>query len=238
MVAIKKVEEFTGKNISPAEEVFLKIDDLYNEAKNWADGADIENEQQHDAAKAVYDALHDAGKKADELRKDEKKPLDDEIKVIQDRFNPYIQPKKGKVDLGKSALGTVLTKWRQKVEAEKKAAAEKAAREADEKRRAAESAMQTSAGNLEAREEAEAMLAEAKQADKDAARANKAAAAGNGLRTSYAPRLTNLRDAVSHYWGSNPGAFETLVCELAVKDVRAGKHSIPGFVVEEEKKAI
>jgi hypothetical protein len=234
-------KEFTGKNISPAEEIFLKIDELYEEAKNWADGAEIENEEQHDAVEKIHKALHEAGKKAEELRVAEKQPLDEEIQKIQDKFNPYLQDtkaKKGKVVRGKAELKEVLAKWRQKVEAEKRAAAEKAAREAEEKRLAAEAAMQTSKGNLEAREEAEALLAEAKTAEKSASKTARQANEGLGLRTTYEPVLKDINAAVRHYWKMNPDAFRDLVCDLAAKDVRAGKRDIPGFTVETIKKAI
>ena len=226
------------RNMSPVDDVFFEIDALYEEAKNWADGAEIENGEQHDAAKAVHDAIHEAGKKADEFRVKEKKPLDDQIKVIQDRYNPYIQKDKGKVDKAKAALKPVLAQWRAKVEAEKRAAAEQAAKEAEEKRLAAEAAMQTSTGNLKAREQAEELLSDAKSAAKDARKAGKAATAGIGLRTYYEPHLTDLRAAVGHYWSKDPQAFKDLIQKLAEADIRAGCRKIPGFEIKETKRAV
>lgn len=226
------------RNMTPFDEVVHEIETLFEEAKNWADGSDIENEEQHDAAKKVYDDLHEAGKKADALRVEEKRPLDEQVNAIQARFNPYIQPKKGKVDIGKSALNDVLAKWRKKIADEKAAKAVEAQRIADEERRKAEEAIRSSAGNLEAREAAEAQLELAKDAETFAKRADKQASTGLGLRTVWAAKLTSPRDAVAHYWKINPEAFLDLIQELADKDVRAGKREIPGFEIISEKKAI
>lgn len=238
MNAMDKQEDFTGKNISPVDEVFIEIDDLYQEAKNWADGAEIVDEKQHDAAKKVHDDLHKAGQKAEELRIKEKKPLDDQINAIQERFNPYTQAKKGKVDRGKTALKEVMAKWRQKEEARKRAEAEKARLEAEEKRREAEAAMQTSSGNIEAREEAEQLLKDAKASEKFAKRVNRQATTGTGLRTEYAPVLVDAREAARHYWATQPEVFSKLIQELAEKDVRNGFRAIPGFRIDAIKKAV
>src|SRR5690554_4940301 len=82
----------------PVDEALELIDSLYDEAKHWADGEPITSEEMHDAITKLYDSLHEAGKTADALRVEAKKPLDEQIKAIQDRFNPFIQPKKGKID--------------------------------------------------------------------------------------------------------------------------------------------
>lgn len=226
------------RNMTPFDEVVLEIDTLYDEAKNWADGSDIENDEQHEAAKALYDALHEAGKKADALRVEEKKPLDDAVKAIQDRFNPYIQPKKGKVDLGKSALNDVLAKWRKKVAEEKAAKAAEAARIAEEERQKAIEAMRASAGDLEAREAAEAQLETAKEAEAFAKRENKRATTGLGLRTVWVTEMIDPRAAVAAMWKQNPQAFVDLAQELAERAVRNGAREIPGFEITEQKKAI
>lgn len=229
------------RNMSPFDEVSLDIESLYDEAKNWADGTPIENEDQHKAVSDLYDALHAAGKRADELRIAEVAPLDDAKAAIQERFRPLIgdtKKGKGKVVLGKAALNAVLAAWREKVAEEKAAAAEKARREAEEERRKAEEAMRASAGNLEARERAEEQAALAKDAERFAARQERAASTGNGLRGVWTAELTDLNAAVRHYWEVSPAPFEALVAELAAQDVRSGKREIPGFTITESKRAI
>ncbi|MCA1298003.1 hypothetical protein [Stappia indica] len=226
------------RNITPFDEIVLKIDELYDEAKNWADGEPIQNQQQHDAVEKIRDAIHEAGKKADEMRKEEKRPLDEQVKAIQDRYNPLIQPKKGKVDRAKSALGDVLAVWRDKLADEARAKAEAARIEAEEKRRAAEEAMRSSAGDLEAREEAEEILSAAKNAEKQAKRADKAATTGTGLRTYYRAEIEDLTAVLRHYWPIRRAELEEFALGLANADVRAGKRDIPGVRVIEEKRAV
>lgn len=226
-----------GNNRPPHEIVFEEIEDLFSEAKNWCDGDPITSEEQHDAVTKLYDGLHDAGKRADELRKDEKKPLDDEIKAIQDRYNPYIQPKKGKVDLGKDALGKMLAAWRAAVAKKKEEEARKAREEADAKIAAATAAIRESSGNLAEREVAEQLLTEAKQADRFAKRQDKAATTGTGLRSVWVATLQDADAALDWAYGRDPVRFKELVQQMANEAVRTGARSVPGFVVSEEKRA-
>ena len=230
-----------GGNMSPFDAITLKIDELYAEAKNWADGEPIASEEVAAAATAVFNALHDAGKEAESLRVEEVKPLDDAKAAIQAKFHPLIgdtKAGKGKVVLGKSALSDVLTAWRAEVKRQKDAAALKARLEAEEEARKAAEAMKATSGDLEARERAEEQLALAKDAERYATRLEKKAETGNGLRTVWVPELTDLNAAIKHYWASQRDRFAALVTELAAEDVRAGKRTIPGFTVTETKKAI
>ncbi len=226
------------RNISPFEEICLEIDDLYHEAKNWADGENIVNQDQHDAVEKIYKALHEAGKKADALRVEEKKPLDDQVNAIQARYNPYIQPKKGKVDVGKDALNALLAIWRKKIADEKARAAEEARKEALAREEAARKAMQASRGNLEAREEAEKMVEESRKALASAKKLEKQATVGTGLRTTWSATMVDERAAIAHYWSTHKQDFIDLAQSLADADVRRGVRSIEGFKITEEKKAI
>lgn len=230
-----------GGNLGEFDKIVLEIETLYDEARNWADGEPITNQDIADAVTTVYDALHEAGKKAEALRVTEVKPLDDAKAAIQVRFHPLIgdtKSGKGKVVLGKAALNVVLTAWRTEVAKAKKAAALKARIEAEEERRKAEEAIRASAGDLDACERAEEQLALAQDADAFASRREKEATTGLGLRITYHPVLTDLNVAIKHFWTSHRYDFEALVCHLAVKDVRAGKRTIPGFDVIEERKAM
>lgn len=226
-----------GNNRPAHELLFDEIQDLYDEAKNWCDGEPITNEAMHDAVTKLYDGIHDAGKRADELRKDEKKPLDDEIKAIQDRFNPYIQPKKGKVDLAKDALGKMLAAWRAAVAKKKEDEARKAREEADKKAAEAQAAIRASAGKLAEREAAEELLKEAKKADRFANRQDKAATTGTGLRSVWVAELVDAELALDWAYGRDPVRFKELVQQMANEAVRTGARSVPGFVVTEEKRA-
>lgn len=225
-----------GHNQPPAYMlVFKEIDDLFMEAKNFADGEPIADEAMHDTISGLRDKIHEAGKRADELRVEEKRPLDEQVDAIQKRYNPYIQPKKGKVDLAKAALGDLLAAWRKRVADEKAAAAARKAAEAEAARREAEAAIRASSGNLEARIDAEELLAHAKDIAKDARRADKAATTGTGLRTVWRAELVDEAAALDWAYGRAPDEFRALVQGMADAVVRAGMRSVPGFLVFSEK---
>lgn len=218
----------------PYVAIFQEIDDLYDEAKNLADGEEIDSAALADMVTGIHDKLHALGKKADELRVEEKRPLDEAVAAIQSKFNPYIQPKKGKVDLAKSALGTLLAAWRKKLADEKAAEAAAAAAKAEEARRTAQEAIRASAGNLAEREAAEETLKEAKALERQASRANKAATTGTGLRKVYSAEIADEEKAMDWAYNHAPGEFVALALSLANEQVRAGARSVPGFVVKED----
>lgn len=229
---------FDGKNSTPFAEITDEIQNLYDEAKNWADGSPIETQAQCDALDVLDKALFDAGKRLDALRVEEKRPLDEQIDAIQGRYNPFVQPKKGKVDLARSSLNPLRAAFKDAERRRKEAIAEQARLEADEAAAKAQEAMRASAGNLEAREQAEKVLHDAKLAEQDARRTQKAATTGLGLRTSYRPVMTDGVKAAEHYWNLRQADFKEVLLEFAVQDVRRGVRIIPGFDVIEEKTAV
>lgn len=226
------------RNMTPFDEVVLEIDDLYAEAANWADGKPIENQDQCDALDVLDKALLDAGKRLDALRVEEKRPLDEQVQAIQDRYNPYVQPKKGRVDVARSCLNPLRAAWKDAERIRKEAAAAKAREEAEVERVKAEEAIRASAGNLVAREAAEEQLTLAKEAETFAVRQERKATTGLGLRTSYDVTVADLNEAVKHFWKTNRESFETLVHSLAAEDVRRGSRSIPGITITEIRKAV
>ncbi|WP_312405265.1 hypothetical protein [Rhizobium sp.] len=224
-------------NQPPYIAIFTEIDDLYDEAKNWADGEAISSQEMHDQIERLYDGLHEAGKRADALRVEEKKPLDDQVAAVQSRYNPYIQPKRGKVDLAKSTLGALLAPWRKKVADEKAAEAAAKAAEAAAAKEAAEAAIRSSSGNLGAREYAEELLADAKKLERGAKLADKAATTGTGLRSVWNVNITDEEKALEWAYLLAPGEFMALALSLAEEKVRGGVRSIEGFSIVEDKVA-
>jgi hypothetical protein len=230
-----------GGNMSAFDMIVAEIDDLYAEVDNWADGTDIETDEQDEALDVLDKRLLKAGQAADELREAEKKPLDDAVKAIQAKYHPLIgdtKAGKGRVPLARAALAPIRTRYKTKKAAEKAAAAAKARADAEAERAKAEEAIRASAGNLAAREVAEELLATAKEADKFANRQEKRATTGLGLRTSYAVAVDNLNDAIKHYRSEDKREFETLVLTLAQRDAARGIRAIPGIAVTEIKKAL
>lgn len=232
-----------GHNQPPATPFDLikqEIEDLFDEAKNFCDGEAIADEATAAAITELHDRIHAAGSKADKLRVEEKTPLDDAVKAIQAKYAPLISDTKsirGKVVLGKEACQTLLTPWRTRIAAEKAAEAARIAEEAAEARRKADAAIQSSSGNLAAREEAEAVLAEAKRLERGAKRADKAASTGTGLRTVWDVVLVDEEAALDWAYGRAAAEFRALAQRNAEELVRSGARSVPGFRVEERKVA-
>lgn len=224
-------------NQPPEVAIFAEIDDLYDEARNWADGEPITSQEMADAITALREGIHEAGKRADALRVEEKKPHDDAAKAVQDKYNPYVQPKKGRVDMAKSALDALLTPWRTRVAAEKAAKAARIAAEAEAARAAAQAAMQASAGNLAEREAAEELLADAKALERGAKKADKAATTGLGLRTVWFAELVDEEAAMDWLWARAKDEVLAVAQRNADELVRSGVRQVPGFVVREEKRA-
>lgn len=217
--------------------IFQQIDDLFGEATNFADGEPIDSDELAIAMTELYDKLHALGRQADELRVEEKRPLDEKVNEIQSRYNKYIQPKKGKVDLAKSALGTLLAAWRSKKASAAKAEADRIAAEAAEATRIATEAIRASSGNLAARAEAEELLAGAKKLEKTAARTFKAATTGTGLRSTWVASIADEEAALEWAYTLAPGEFMALALSMAQEKVRSGTRTLPGFAIVEEKTA-
>ena len=226
-----------GANMSPAEIIFGEIDAFYDEAGNWADGSDIENDEQLEAVDTLDKALLKAGQEADRLRIEAKKPHDDAAQAVQDTFNPYVQKGKGKVDMARAALNVPRTKYKAAKAAEAAAIAAKARAEFEEQQRIAREAMQASSGNLEAREQAEQQQTAAKAAEKIMKKAEKAATTGTGLRTYWDTAVTDPRALAAHYWKTRSADVDAFFLSLAKSDVHNGARSLPGCAITEQKKA-
>lgn len=227
-------------NQSPFDALVEELNDLYEEAKNFCDGQPIDSDAMADAITELHDRIHECGKRAEELRVAEKKPLDDKIAEIQTKFHPLIgntKAGKGKVVLGKDACQSLLTPWRNAKRLAAEAEAARIAAEAETARQAANAAMQSSSGNLAAREEAEAALADAKRLEKQAGRATKAATTGTGLRTVWVADIVDEEAALEWCWARAKDEFLAVVQRNADECVRGGLRAVPGFVVREEKVA-
>lgn len=231
---------------SPYEAIKAHLDDLLTEARNWADGAGVENQEQADEISRLIEELRQGAQAADNARLEEKAPFDKIIDEIQERYNAYIGGLKskvknpGKVVTAIDALKATLKPYLDRLEAEKRAkeaearkAAEEAAAKAAEAMRAAE------ATDLAAREEAEELVNAAKRAEAEANRAanDKAHASGGsramGLRRTYTAVMTDRKAALVHYITTQPESVTAYLQGLADADVRRGLRQIPGFDVVE-----
>lgn len=231
---------------TPFDAVKAHVDDLMVEARNWCDGASIENQAQADEVSCLLEEVRKAHKAADEARQVENKPFDDGKAAVQAKYAPLIadtKTQKGVLVTALAALKATLAPWLQKLEEEKRQAALAAQREAEEAaRKAAQAMQQARASDISGQEAAQAAIAEAEEAAKAAARAakDKAHATGGsravGLRSYWRADVSDLKEACRHYWTTNPDAFLPLIQQLADIDVRSGKRQIPGVTVTEERR--
>ena len=233
---------------SPFEAIKVHIDDLVTEARNWADGQPVESEAQATEVSRLMEQLREAAKAADEARIAENKPFDDGKAEVQARYNPLIadtKTVKGKVPLAIDALKKALAPWLLKLDAEKRAREEEARKVAEAKAEAARKAIAEVRGSdLQSREDAEALVIEARKAElaAHAAANDKAQAKGGaratGLRSYFRAELTDRMAALKHFCITKPERMTEFLRELAAEDVREGKRQIPGFDVIEEKRVV
>lgn len=230
---------------SPFEEIKQTIDDLYLEAKNFADGEPITTKGQAEAVSALIDGLRKAATKADDARKTENKPFDEGKAVVQEKYNRLIGKTKavtGKAPLAIELCEEALKPWLLKLEAaqaeRERIAAEQAAQAALE----AQEALAKRTDSLEDAEKAEAAILHAKAAGAShkAATKTRANVKGGeravGLTKTYTPVMTDGVEAARHYWKTDRTTVEAFFLGLAEKDVRAGKRAIPGFEINEGRK--
>lgn len=230
-------------NATPFDLIAESIDDALLEARNWCDGEAAETQEQVDEIARIIDDLNANAKALEAERVKEKKPLDDQIQKIQDRYNVYLAPLKnrtpGKVPSAVDALNAAKRPFLLKREAELEEQRRKAREEAEDKaREAAEAARKAAASDLAAREEAEAKVRAAEDAERAAREAEKARAHAHGdgraqgLRTKRVAVITDLNAAVRHYWIANPEPFRALVQKLADDDARQNRRAAEGKGVE------
>lgn len=224
-----------GGNNPPVIDSFkAHVDDLREEAGAWLEGKAVESAAEAEGLNTLLDLARKTAKDADTARADEKKPHLDAGKAVDAKWKPVIEAAERIANCCKVAL----TPWNIAEQKRKEAAAALARAEAEAEAEARRQvAAEAETGSIEAREQADQIEVSAKAADRVAKKAEKEAAGTSRLRTSYRPEVTDLSAAIKHYWAADKEAFSGLVLELADRDVRAGKRSIPGITIHTEQKA-
>lgn len=226
---------------TPFEASREQIDGLFTEAKNWLDGNGVNTEADAEGISKLLDLIRKAKKAADDARKKENEPFDKGKAEVQARYNPILL----RADLAADTCKKALTPWLEKLEADKRAKAEAARRDADEKAKAAEEAVRAAqTSDLEARDRAEALLREANQAARAATKAenDKAHAKGGsravGLRIHYVAEITDMRVFARHVWLHNAAELEAFLVALAQRMVDAKLRDIPGVKIIEDRRTV
>ncbi len=226
----------------PVETHGMHINDLFDEAKNFLDGAGVKTEADATAVGSLLDQLRQARKAADEQRKVEKAPHDAAGKAVQVAWTPLL----AKCDLAADAAKKALTPYLEAQEAAQRAAAQAARDEADRQAQVAQDALRATAGDdLAAREQAEALLKDARRADRDATRLDKArplAATGGrsvGLRSTYVAEITDSTAFARWAWANRRAEYDQFLNDLAEREARAtgAATTIPGILIHTERKA-
>ena len=233
-----------GHNRSPYDIAKERVEELYEEAKNWLDGDPIETQGQADMVQKLLRDIQAAEKEADAARIEENKPFDEGKAAVQAKYAPLIantKTTKGLTVLAVEACKKALAPWLMKVDEENRRKAEEARREAEAKAEAARQAMQQRQ-SLEDSEHAEALVREAKQAEAEARKAGNAKASAKGagravtLRDKYTPEVTDYTAFGRHVWKAHWSDMQAFLDAQAAKIVAAGAHSgIPGVTVKHER---
>lgn len=172
-----------------------RINEIAGEAKHWLTGEPITSQDEADAVSKLLDMIGEEIKTAEQRRRDENKPFDDGKDEVQARYGRLIGETKsvtGTAILVRDACRKALTPWRARIEAERQAAAEAARQAAEEARGDAAFAFDvTRSDDLEGRQRAEDLAAQAKAAEADAKRADRRVA--TGLRTVTRAEVTDYR---------------------------------------------
>ena len=226
---------------TPFERVAGPVMDLYNEAVHWLDGEPISNPEQAEAVTRLTGQLREATKAAEAQRKEAAKPFDEGKAAVQRQYNPVLE----RANLAIEACRKTLTPWVQKLEAEKRAVADKARAEAVAKAAAAAEAMRTaSETDLAAREAAEALLKDAKKATVAANKAgrDRGSVAAEGVRRvvvvdKWVARLTDPPVALVHFWDKNRAECEAFLLDLAQASATRGARTIPGVEITNHPEA-
>lgn len=223
-----------GHNQSPFHLTTDHIQELYDEVKNWCDGEPLTTKEQHDTLVQLVRDIRTAKTEADNARKEEAKPFDEGKKEVQGRYNPFIQAKTGKVALAIESAQQVLAPYLQEQERLKNVEEQRLIDAALEAEKVALAAMQASSGDLEAREEAEKLVVDAKKIEA-AYKREVGTNIAKGAKTVWDTEIVDSTAAIRHLWTWHKDEFEALILDIGKGRVRAGARDIPGFKITSRK---
>lgn len=204
-----------------------RVSELVETANRWiTERPIIEDEETAQKCSAFIDQINLELKAVEKDKKDEKQPVLDAAKAIDDRYKKLATLLETAKNLLVPARTAYLKKMQQKADeeaAERRRIAEEAARKAQEAAKAAQQAANPVEATVAAQEAAEA----AQQAQKEAQQAERApvnlkSAYGGrtaSLRTTWHARVTDHKLAVKYYL-KHPKLAE-LILQLANADARA-----------------
>lgn len=217
------------------------IEDLFEQAQQFLDGEPIATEAQAQDVSRLLNMVRKTSTDAENARKAEKKPHDDAAKAVQAKWKPLLD----RLDLAASTAKNALAPFLRKQEEAQRAAAQAAMEEARQQAQAAaQAAERVSDTDLAGQSSVRILRENAAALEKTATRLGKQKAHAKGgeraigLRSVWTPVLTDACAALRHYRERQPEELKEWLLGQAEKDVRAGARSIPGFEINEERKAV
>lgn len=230
-----------GGNQPPIHEsLMMELEDVHLEASNYLDGAEIETPEQADTIALFVKKARELKKAAEEARKAEKEPFLEAGRAVDEKFKPITT----RADLVMKAAQAPLTRWLERLEAQKREEAERIRREAEEaQRRAAEAQREAErAGNLEALEEAQRAQDDAdllhqtaKRAEKEKANVGGGEGRAIGLRSRTVAEVEDYKALLSYVMRTDPEPLRQWLREYAQKALPA---QLDGVKLRTERVAV
>lgn len=214
----------------PLDEALVSYGDTIAEAESWLDGAVVENEGQMTAVEALLSGIKAAQKAVDKAKDEEARPLHEAWKAALARYKPTADD----LDRIRKGLIAALDGYKRKLAAEReeqRRAAERAAREAADRAKAA--AEVAAATDIDAQREAEAARLEAEIARTKAKAA--AAAKVQGMRTVTRYEITDGRALINWIATHDRDALTAFIEEYARKHHKSG--ALAGVRVWQDREA-
>jgi hypothetical protein len=207
-----------------------RIEDLYAEAAMWLDGATCDSQDLCDGLSNLKALIAKARKEADEARDTEKRPFLEAGREVDTRYKPIL----ARADLALEVVKKAIASWLKRLADEQTAKAAQARAEADKKAAEAQAAIRASdPSNLTERAAAETLLADAKRAEAQAGKAEKAkplsgGAVGrrDGLVTVYSAEIVDPIQFGGWCWRNYRERYVEFLQSVADDLVKTGKHVV------------
>jgi hypothetical protein len=203
---------------------------VLEEVANWLDGATVENDGQLAATDKLLKDLKEARKAVDAARDEYTRPLHDAWKTEVARWKPT----QDDLDRQVKCLVAAQAPYKSKLAAAKEAARLAAEEEARAKAEAARRAhLASNAASIEEQRKADALIAEAEEAQKAAARAAKDTV--KGMRTVQVYEIEDHRAALNWIARNDREAVTAFIEEYVRRNFKL--RPIDGVKVETKKEA-
>lgn len=215
----------------PIDEALAPYGDAIAEAENWLDGTAVDNEAAMKAVDAIIKDIRSAKSDLAKAKKSATAPLHDKWKAEIARWKPT----EDDIERRLKGLAAVVDPFKRKLAAEKEEAKRKAYEEARRKEdEARAAAAKASTMDYDAQVEADRMAAEAMEAKKAAAAANKDTV--KGLRTVTKYEITDHRGLL-HWIAQNDKDEVTAFIEEWARRKHKTHQNATGLKVWQEKEA-